>query len=234
MAQLTVLQMFNRLMRKTGQEAVTTSHLHDLTGLKLRSFELLQDAVDEFYGEALWTFAETETTFTLTAGSQHYNRPAKARVLDRESFVNRKADKKMHVVNYGDFIAEHIDWREATTGDPGTIVPVRGKFRVYPKPATSHAASAVDYRYWLDGSTIGTATASAGATFDRMQRECQAAILELAAYKVNVEKGAPQALSNYNAYYGFTEAGEKRVGKLDRCKQSYLSDEIEPSVTVIL
>lgn len=226
MAQRTVLQLFNRLMQKTGQSTVTD--LGGMSGLQLESYWLLQEAVYELYAEDRWQFSEADGTINMQAATKYATCPNDLRDIAELSFFNRKTDKGVKFVSPDRWDKMWRDagreWRESGSGDIGTITAWGRKFRLNKKPTTNASGSLIDYRYWVKGTTLGTTATAYNATINAFPPEAEEALLSLAAKKVMQRRGSPESVTHHLDYYGGrSPTGERQDGHLQRLQRMYRS-----------
>lgn len=87
------LTLTNRVLRKLNEVELTTTTFSTAQGIHAVARDAVNDAIDEInHFSYKWPFNSTNSTQTLTAGTEEYALPSDAKIVDMQSFHIQKDD----------------------------------------------------------------------------------------------------------------------------------------------
>lgn len=161
MAQMTLLQIVNKVLANLGDAQLTT--LGNITGAALQIYNAMNEALYEISMEYTFQPLESDGVITLANGTSTYTKPSDMQSYDKDSF---RLAQRQQIKYYSPqkFDREYVSQTSSNT--PVLLTDWRGKFQFYPIPDSGINGSTCAYRYWKIAPTfvnVPTNTASDSA-----------------------------------------------------------------------
>ena len=213
MAQLTALQVMNKVLDNNGLPQVTV--LTSLTGINNVALNMIQTVLAQVASGDSWRPLETTGTITLATSTATYALPSDFNKLDKRSFKYLEQHRPTFIdSNEMDLITLDQD----ATGEVTHIFIAGTNFNVYPVPTATENGDTITYRYWKVGTRIDTASPSAATWFPEPYDET--VLVNMATARLMSYRQMGEAIVYTQIVYGVRGSLE---GSLDQMKKVHSS-----------